>query len=101
MITFPGTSVTEWVVVYGRDLTVAKRVLEVIDMTYTVFGPKGDVLPDFFEPLLFVLLWFTKRLRVGNVAIVPVQVFGENVQVHLSESFAPISQEFGLRGNGH
>ena len=90
----------EWMVVCRRDLTAAKRVLEVIDMTYITFGPKGNDLPDFFEPLLFVLLWPVERFRVGDLDKVLVQVFGEDVHVLGVESSAPLFYELDLRGPG-
>jgi hypothetical protein len=86
----------------GRDLVAAKGVQGTTNITYPRFvgGPKAEPLPEPFKPLLFGFLFFTKRFRVTDVAIVLVQGTRENVQIPRSESPSPFVDEFDLWGIG-
>ena len=53
-----------------------------------------------FKPLLFRLLWFTKRFRVSDVAKILVEGIRDTVQVPRSESPATFVDEFDLWGIG-
>ena len=88
----------EWIVVCGRGLAAAKGIREVTDVTYLGFGPKGEDLAETPDELLFVLLRPTERSRVGDLAEVLGQIFGEDVHILLFESFAPCEDEFDLWG---
>ena len=95
-MTFPGVSMMEWMVVCGRSLTAAKRVLAVVNVAYRVLSHEGENASVVFKPLLSGLFWLTKRSREGCVAIVLVQVLRDKVQVLLFESLTPFAYEFDL-----
>jgi hypothetical protein len=101
-MTFPGVSMMEWMVSCGRDLVAAKGVQGTTDITYlgSFDGPKAEKLPEPCKPLLFGFLWFTKRPRVTDVAVVLVQGIRDKVQIPHLESPSPFADEFDLWGIG-
>ena len=88
-MTFPGTSVTEWMVCCGRDSAAAKVVLAETNVTYLDLGPEPAKSRDMFEPLLSVLLLPTNRSRIDVMAVVFVQGLRDEAHVLLFECPTP------------
>jgi len=78
----------------------AKEVRSAAKTTYLSGGPNGENLRELSKPLIFGLLWHTKRLGVSDMSKVLMQALRENVQILLSESLAPFVYEFDLWGIG-
>jgi len=100
MTTFPGASVTEWMVDYGMNLDKAKGVRITADVTCLEVSPEVESLPEVFKPLLSGLLWQTKRPRIRDIAVVLVQGICDEVQVLGLESPKQFVHELDLRGIG-
>jgi hypothetical protein len=92
----------EWMFGCGRGSVAAKGVRGATAITYPrpVDSPGADKLPEPCKPLLFGFLFFTKRFRVTEVAMVLVQGIRDNVQIPLLESPSPFVDEFDLWGIG-
>ena len=79
-MTFPGVSIMEWMVGYGRDLAMAKSPAAT-NITHLPVGPKLENTRNLFKRLLFGVLWPAKRSRVSGMAIILVQVLRDRLQV--------------------
>ena len=95
-MTFPGTSVTEWRVRYGRESATAKGILLAADITYLVRSPDVENPLRMFKPLLFGFIWLAQGSRVTGIAVVLVQELCEKIHVLVSECTIPLVHEFDL-----
>jgi len=75
-----------------------EEVQAATNVAYLEVGPEAHNPRELFKPLFLGLLWLIKRSRVGDVAVILVQLFRDEVQVPLSESLTPFVHELYLRG---